>query len=278
MDQLFSYVRGFSIGGMSYSKGGRFGPIQRPYLSLLEVSEGECTLVTPDASIKVTAGQTGIAATTSRFEFNYKRDCTTTARWCEGFLPEFSTDEFAKLNRIYEPIQTPDILKKLLDVGLELGHGSTPSLNAMRNSLGLAIVSGFLYSAQKKQRDRQLPNTILLARRILEDNIAEDGLDIATVAEQVGVTPQYLISLFKKTMGTTPARYLWKLRVRRARELLIHTHKIQADVAYECGFKSLPHFSRSIKKYFGMTPAQLRNDAGYTRPSDEEDGVTETIF
>ncbi|SLN70661.1 HTH-type transcriptional activator RhaS [Roseovarius albus] len=278
MDQLVTYVRGYSFGGMTYSNGGLFGPIMRPYLSLLEVSKGACTLKTPEASITVTAGHIGIAATASRFEFDYQKDCSTTARWCEGFLPVFSEEEFSTLNRTYTPIPTSDVLKKLFEVGIELGHGSSPSLNAMRNSLGLAVVRGFLHSSQNNQRSRQLPEVIVRARRILEENISDDRLDMKTVAEHARVTPQYLITLFKKNVGTTPARYLWKIRLRRARELLVHTNMSQADIAFECGFKSLPHFSRSVKKQFGMTPAQLRKDADYTRPSDVEDDITDMHF
>jgi AraC-like DNA-binding protein len=278
MDQLITFVRGYSFGGMTYPNGGLFGPIQRSYLSVLEVSEGACTLVTPEGSVGISAGQIGIAATASRFEFDYQRNRSTKARWCEGFLPDFTASEFAKLSRGYVAIPTPRPLSKLMEIGVEMGNGSTPSLNAMRNALGLAIVRGFLHWSRQNQLDNKLPRPVLLARRILEEGICDDSLDLTAVANQCGVTPQYLIALFKKNVGITPSRYLWKIRHRRAREFLIHTNKSQADIAFDCGFKSMAHFSRGIKKQFGKTPTQLRKDAGYTRPSDEEDSVADLHF
>lgn len=278
MDQLVTYVRGFSFGGMTYPKGGLFGPIQRPYLSLLEVTEGACTLVTPEAKVEVSAGHIGIAATASKFEFDYHRGQSTSARWCEGFLPELSQNDFAKLNQSYSPIATPDLLKNLMEIGIGLGNESSPSLNATRNALGLAAIRGFLHSTLQSERQNQLPKVVLKARHLLDEGIADETLNLSAVAAQCGVTQQYLITIFKKSVGTTPARYLWKMRLRRAREYLVHADKSQAVIAFDCGFKSLAHFSRSIKKQFGMTPAQLRKDAGYTRPSDEEDNVPDLHF
>ncbi len=68
------------------------------------------------------------------------------------------------------------------------------------------------------------------------------------------------------------------MRANRARQLLIHTQLSQSEIAYRCGYRSLPHYSRSIKSLFGMTPAQLRRDMGFTQPSNAEDSVHDLVF
>ena len=278
MDQLMNYVRGYSFGKMTYPNGGIFGPIQRPYFSLLQVIEGACTLSTTEGAVTIRAGKTGIAATNSRFSFDYHRNQPTTAIWCEGFLPQMSDEYFGKLNQSYEPVVTPERIRRLQEIGVETGHGSSPALNAMRDAIGLAVIRAFLFETQQSDEDLGLPKSILAARRIFKENLEDETLAIASVAQQIGITPQHMIASFKKHVGITPARYLWRLRVQRARAMLIHTRNSQAEIAYQCGYKSLSHFSRSIKMQFGMTPAELRRDMGFTQPSDLADNVPDVHF
>lgn len=276
MDQLLSYVRGYSFGQFTYPNGGVFGPIMRPYFSLLYVIEGMCTLRTPDNTIKINAGQTGVAATNSRFNFHYRKDMQTAAIWCEGFLPRLGENEFEYMNKQYDPIPTPKHLSDLLQIGLSTGFDSSPQLNAMRDAIGHATMRMFLFEAQQTEDDMSMPPLVLKARRFIEDNLENEALDISLVAKNAGVTQQHLISSYKKHTNITPSRYLWRLRALRARNLLIHTRLSQAEIAFQCGFKSLPHFSRSIRKSFGMTPAELRSDMGFTLSSDTE--VKDILF
>jgi AraC-like DNA-binding protein len=273
MDQLLTFVRGYSFGKMTYPNGGVFGPIKRPYLSILHVFEGACTLQTPETSVTVQAG-----ATNSKFSFSYQKGRSTTATWCEGFLPEMREQDFRALNRHYEPISTSSRLKKLHEIGISTGHGSSSSLNAMRDTIGLAVVKTFLHESQKSGEDLRLPKAILHARRIITNRLGDEALSISSIADEVGITQQYLITAFKKHLGITPARYLWRLRLLRARIHLVHSRTSQAEIAFKCGFKSVPHFSRSIKKQFGMTPSELRRDVGFTQPSDLDDGVLDIHF
>jgi AraC-like DNA-binding protein len=278
MDQLLNHVRGFSFGGMTYDKGGLFGPILRPYLSLIMVETGTCTLRTDDHVIKVSGGQTGLTATGRRFDFDYQKGTRTTVIWCEGFLPKRPPAEFSEANVDLASIETPASIRQLLEIGLSTGHASRPDLNAMRDALGQAVCKAYLYEARKGVEDQSIPIHILKARRFIEENLGDDTIDIAAIAANSSVSAQHLITSFRKNIGTTPSRYLWRMRANRARQLLIHTQFSQSDIAHRCGYLSLPHFSRSIKNLFGMTPAKLRRDMGFTEPSNTDASVRDLIY
>lgn len=233
---------------------------------------------TPEGSVQVRAGETGICATNSRFEFHYSRGQSSVASWCEGFLPHIPSDAFDSMNKSYPPIQTPERLGNLLKIGVDLGHDSLPTLNAMRDAIGAAVIRTFLHEAAWSNKDIALPRSILKVRRIIEDGLGNETLNIAVIAETMGIAQQHLISSFKRHIGTTPSRYLWKLRAERARTMLVHSRKSQAEIAHQCGFKSQSHFARSIKKQFGMTPGDLRRDMGYSITSDMAEHVPETYF
>ena len=276
MDQLLNHVRGFSFGGMNYERGGLFGPILRPYLTLIMVESGTCTLKADGTHVAVSSGQTGMAAARQKFEFDYQKGSTTKVIWCEGFLPEASFSGFDLT--WFAPIATSPAIEQLCQIGLGTGHTSHPDLNALRDALGQAVCRAYLYEARLDSEDQSIPLNILKARHFIEENLGNETITVGMIADRVSVTPQHLIASFKKHIGTTPSRYLWRMRANRARQLLIHTQFSQSEIAYRCGYRSLPHYSRSIKNLFGMTPAQLRRDMGFTQPSNAEDSVRDLVF
>ena len=60
-------------------------------------------------------------------------------------------------------------------------------------------------------------------------------------------------------MKSTPSRYYLELRITRARRLLLQTNAPITTVAIACGFTGAPHFSRSYRDFFGVSPSQARS-------------------
>lgn len=63
---------------------------------------------------------------------------------------------------------------------------------------------------------------------------------------------------FKLHYGMTIYQYYTKKRHEKALLLLTQTEKQVSTVAMECGFINAAHFSRSFKKYFGISPSQVQ--------------------
>lgn len=68
----------------------------------------------------------------------------------------------------------------------------------------------------------------------------------------------YLNRCMKKYLGVTSTEYINTLRLNRAAELLRSTDKKIVDIAYECGFESVPYFNKIFKKQFMITPHLYR--------------------
>jgi AraC family L-rhamnose operon regulatory protein RhaS len=58
--------------------------------------------------------------------------------------------------------------------------------------------------------------------------------------------------------GSTPQRYLNRLRLIKARHLLRHTDDSVTDIAYRCGFGDSNHFSTLFRREFDWSPRDIR--------------------
>ena len=86
--------------------------------------------------------------------------------------------------------------------------------------------------------------------------------DLSTLA---GVNKTTLISIFKEVYGTTPIRYINRIRLRKAKELLVNTDTSVSEIADLVGFQSIHYFSRFFKAKENCTPMEYRMRNGQSR-------------
>ncbi|HEX8147808.1 MAG TPA: AraC family transcriptional regulator [Pyrinomonadaceae bacterium] len=92
----------------------------------------------------------------------------------------------------------------------------------------------------------------------LAEESLHKGWSPAKLAAMVNLSPSRLHQLFKEETGVPPARYLRRLRMRRAKELLETTHLSVKQVMAVVGLSDESHFVRDFKKTCGLTPARYR--------------------
>jgi AraC-like DNA-binding protein len=64
--------------------------------------------------------------------------------------------------------------------------------------------------------------------------------------------------MFRKVTGINFTDYLARLRIERAKNLLLNPNLRISEIAYEVGFQSLTHFNRVFKKIVGQPPTEYR--------------------
>lgn len=95
---------------------------------------------------------------------------------------------------------------------------------------------------------------ITYASAYLKDHYNEPPT-IKALSRVVLLNENTLKKEFKKRYGKPIRRYIIELRMKKARQLL-QTHQVN-DVASLLGYKSVPHFINTFKKYYGQTPKQF---------------------
>ncbi len=98
-------------------------------------------------------------------------------------------------------------------------------------------------------------------RHYIEEYFAE-GITLNQLAQQVALSPYYLLRAFSAEVGMPPYEYLESVRIRHAQRL-IETGKPLAEVAAEVGFSSQSHMTRQFKKIIGATPGQYAQQIRY---------------
>jgi len=83
-----------------------------------------------------------------------------------------------------------------------------------------------------------------------------ESIGIADVAEELGVSPNYLSTLFKKETGVSFTRRLTGLRLEASRRLLSRPDANIGEVARSLGYQSGRHFTRLFKEEYGRTPSE----------------------
>ncbi|WNR42645.1 AraC family transcriptional regulator [Paenibacillus roseipurpureus] len=93
----------------------------------------------------------------------------------------------------------------------------------------------------------------------LELCYAEDYVGLGWMAEQLGVSPQHVNTLFRRAFGLSPYQYLLQLRIQKSKEMLIaHRDFTVKQIAEATGFLDASHFISSFRKSVGQTPEVFR--------------------
>ena len=85
-----------------------------------------------------------------------------------------------------------------------------------------------------------------------------DPIDLDKVALAMHVSTFYFCKMFKKATGLTFTDYLSRVRVEKAKTLLLNPHLRISEIAYDVGFQSLTHFNRMFRKIVGESPTVYR--------------------
>ncbi len=104
--------------------------------------------------------------------------------------------------------------------------------------------------------DIELRNAVIYLRQNAYKPITVDK-----VADSVPMTRRSLERKFRKWFQRSPLQEIRRLRIARARELLVMTDLSVADIAEASGFGTLEYMSTTFKEATGITPLRFRTQS-----------------
>ncbi|WP_085035669.1 GlxA family transcriptional regulator [Ensifer aridi] len=101
----------------------------------------------------------------------------------------------------------------------------------------------------------------LKAALIIMERNMENRIPIPKLAASVGLSRRQLERLFLEKTKSSPALMYKRVRLERARQLLLQTSAPLIEIALEVGFENASHFATQFRKTYGLSPGSLRANA-----------------
>lgn len=96
-----------------------------------------------------------------------------------------------------------------------------------------------------------------------------EPLTAETISQHFAVHPNYAMSVFQRTFGTTLLKYVTQHRLSHAQRLLVTTEDLIVNIALKSGFSSLSRFNEAFRQAFGCTPREYRRNHPISGPSSD---------
>lgn len=113
-----------------------------------------------------------------------------------------------------------------------------------------------------KTDDYSQHKSLIRLKSILQyiDEHYQEPLTQSDIATRFYFTPQYFSRYFKQCTGMTFSEHLTGRRIHSARQELLHTDKLVAEIAFSNGFSDERSFINAFKKMYQITPHQYRKN------------------
>ncbi|MFS0726590.1 helix-turn-helix domain-containing protein [Paenibacillus sp. 1P07SE] len=109
---------------------------------------------------------------------------------------------------------------------------------------------------RKKQGNSALIEGIIV---YVQEEYTDPEISLKSVSDRFRISESYLSRFFKEHIGLPFSEYVEKLRMERAKYLLLHTEMSVSDIVQESGYHSSNTFGRAFKRSYGLSATAFRN-------------------
>jgi transcriptional regulator GlxA family with amidase domain len=122
----------------------------------------------------------------------------------------------------------------------------------MRRPGGQSQFSTYIFNEAKTRKDfRELQAWIV--------SNPDADLDVEHLAERMAMSPRNFSRLFCQEVGLTPAKFVERVRLEAARNMMMQTDLPLERVASNCGFGSAEQMRRTFQRLLNTTPQEHRS-------------------
>ncbi len=130
-----------------------------------------------------------------------------------------------------------------------------PGYGMKTHAIFLTILHRYLSLIYFKNSLENIDSRIRKIIHFIAENYSSH-IDVADLAEMVGLNQVYFGSLFRKSTGLCVNVYINRVRINNAENLLSSGEFTVQEVAYKCGFEDIYYFSKVFKSIKGYSPSK----------------------
>lgn len=114
---------------------------------------------------------------------------------------------------------------------------------------------------QKLKTDPAQQNSAVTAEKvmkIIEQEYTNSALCLCSIADEVGLSPNYVGHIFKQCTGKSVSQYILEIRMDRVADYLKNTALPLNDILEKTGLEKNNYFYTRFKNYFGMSLSEYK--------------------
>lgn len=222
--------------------------------------EGEGRIEIRDQQFNPLPGELYLLPAGARISYSTSADNPFLHYYCHfhahvGAMPLFQLIDAPLRMQMQDNARLGKLFKKL-----HRAYKSTKVISALAVKATMFELLGFIWSEESQALKftansfGQRRNEIL---QFIEENVMEP-ITVEQMARTFNYSSNYFFRYFKQTFGVPPHQYITKLKMERAKQLLLTTDWQVSFIAHQFGMERTS-FSRLFQKYTNMTPRQFQS-------------------
>ena len=225
-----------------------------PYTEFLAVEKGSVKITENGQTVVVNEGEVGILNSFSIHSVIPSSDAVITGVLFGG---EFLSDFVRKMGDYeFKNVITGDLKIELSCLVKEIAKKADELDFFEKKAYANFMISRIIKNDGIRKAERSANAKVSTMIRYIYEN-SEKDISLKTIADEFGYVPMTVSHIFSKYVGKDLRRFTNEIRVRKAAFILSKDNGRKqsiAEVAKECGFKSVATFHRIYKEYYGTSP------------------------
>lgn len=124
----------------------------------------------------------------------------------------------------------------------------------------MKMMSEIFFGLMKQRRTEKYSYHVEKAIRYISQQLYS-GVTLNSTASFLGLTPQYLTTLFHHETGKTVYQYIKEKKMQEACNILAYTNESITSIGSSMGYSTTTAFSAAFRREFGETPVEYRRKA-----------------
>ncbi len=167
-------------------------------------------------------------------------------------------DFFPDKSRPIHHVGVSDTLYTAFENAYKIAEEQLPAYQQqLAGYVTLIISTIYARSIQLPYLDNPDTNNINLAMKYMRQNL-NCNFRMEDIAAHSGMGYSKFRKEFKEYTGFSPAQYLLRLKMERAKELLLSTSLSCKEISFRLGFNSTSYFNKLFHLHQGQTPKEFR--------------------
>ncbi len=121
------------------------------------------------------------------------------------------------------------------------------------------ILNYILLELYDRHKMRSTNEHVIKIIKYVDEHITE-RMSLWDIAEKFHLSKEHTSYIFKREMGTPLVSYINEQKSLLAKKLILSDEMVLSDISDYLGFENYDYFSKTFKKYMGVTPLKLKKN------------------